>query len=351
MNKREGMPGHIQGRPTLRDVARLAGVSIPTVSRVVNKLGVVAPERQRAVEHALDALAYIPNHAARSLIHNASRTIGLIVPTIENPLFSTNIEAIEEELGAEDYGLLISCSQRSAERELQQSLVMVERGVDGLVLTGSRHEPGLRDLLRKRRIPFVCQDVSRRMPVEGGLSLPNEKAMAMAIDALAAAGHQRIAILTGPTHHTPPIADRVRGARNRLRRLGLPCPAQWIVEVNDWGAAAAIQGAGVLLSLVPRPTAIACTGDILTLGLAKVIRGAGLRVPDDMSIVGCGNTNMAGFADPRLSTVHMPFREMGQLAARRLLSIIKTGAIPAAFTLSCHFIAGDSIMPPSRDTT
>ena len=335
-------------RATLRDVARLAGVSIPTVSRVVNKSGTVARERRHAVERALEALAYIPNHAARSLISNASRTIGIIVPTIENPLFSPNIEAVERALSAQGYALLIACDQRDPERELQQCRVMIERGVDGLILTGSHRDDRLFALLRQRRVPFVCQDVSRRMQVAGGLSLANETAMALAIDALHSAGHRDIAVLTGPTHHTPPIADRVAGALARMRALGLVAADDVVVEVEDWGSLAAQRGAACLFARTPRPTAVACTGDILSLGLMIAARQAGLSIPRDLSIVGCGQTNMVQFASPALATVSLPFAGMGTLVAERLLGLIATGIAPPWEELPCAFVPGETIAPPRR---
>jgi transcriptional regulator with XRE-family HTH domain len=146
-----GLP---QGKVTVKDVARAAGVSITTVSRVLNNPGLVASDKQHAVQRALQSLDYIPNQLARSLISRQSKAIGLIVPTISNPVFAPTIEAIERKLDAAGYALLIHCCERDPEREFRQVRALIERGVDGLIITGSVHVPELAALLARNKVQW-----------------------------------------------------------------------------------------------------------------------------------------------------------------------------------------------------
>jgi DNA-binding LacI/PurR family transcriptional regulator len=310
------------GKVTVKDIARAAGVSIATVSRVLNNPGLVTDNKREAVLDALHSHDYIPNPFARSLISRRSRTIGLIVPTISNPVFAPAIAAIERELDAAGYALLISCCERDPAREFAQARTLIERGTDGLLFTGSEHLPQLPDLLTRCRIPFVSQDISSNRPMGPSIALDNAGALATAIDHLYERGHRRIAVFSGPIHNTPPVHDRLTSAIARIERHGLECPKEWRVVVEDYESQSTRDATRRLLAATPRPTAIALTGDILALGIIAECRSQALSVPRDISIIGCGDTNMGQYVDPALTTVRMPFAEMGQTAARALLALI-----------------------------
>jgi LacI family transcriptional regulator len=304
---------------TLKDIARLAGVSISTVSRVINRRDIVAPSKQRAVDKVLQRFSYIPNNAARVLVSGRSMTIGLIVPTMSNPLFAPTIEGAEETLRAAGYGVLVACSNRDPDREFDQTKTMMERGVDGMILTGANHLPELLTLLRSKRVAAVFQDCSHAYPGSLSIAMQDAAAMALAIDTLVTRGHRRIALLTGPTGNTPPVADRLRGAKKQLAKHGIRAEPCDIAETSDYDAASAREAVSRLLKRRPRYTAIACTGDILALGAIMAIREAGLAVPADISIIGCSDSVMAQYVDPPLTTIHLPFKRMGEIAAEQLL--------------------------------
>ena len=227
MRAGEGMTEQPAGKATLKDVARLAGVSITTVSRVLNNPSLVARDKQSAVLRSLESLDYIPNQLARSLVQKRSKAIGLVVPTISNPVFAPTIAAIERALELAGYALLIHCCERDPMREFKQIRTLVERGVDGLIVTGSVHEPGLAEFLARTKIPYLNQDISLRLPLGPSIALDNAGAMARAVDYLVELGHRDIAVVTGPTHNTPPIDDRFRGAVARIEHHGLPVLSDW----------------------------------------------------------------------------------------------------------------------------
>jgi DNA-binding LacI/PurR family transcriptional regulator len=335
------------GKATVKDIARIAGVSVATVSRVLNNPALVTADKRAAVLGALRSHDYIPNQHARSLISRRSRAIGLIVPTISNPVFAPTMAAIERELTAAGYALLISCCERDPARELAQARTLIERGVDGLLITGSEHVGELGDLLARYRIPYVSQDIALDRPMGPSVALDNAGALTTAIDHLHAQGHRRIAVLSGPVHNTPPIRDRRDSAVARIRHHGLALPEAWCVVTEDYESQAMRAGARRLLDAPERPTAVALTGDILALSLVAECRARGLEVPRDISIIGCGDTNMGQYVDPPLTTVRMPFAEMGSAAARSLLALI-AGAQPAEIVVLSHeLVIRRSVAPPA----
>jgi LacI family transcriptional regulator len=313
---------------------------------VLNQPDLVTADRREAVLSALRSHDYIPNQFARSLISRRSRAIGLIVPTISNPVFAPTIAAIERELGGAGYALLISCCERDPARELAQARTLIERGVDGLLITGSEHVPELPALLARYKMPYVSQDVSLDRPMGPSIALDNAGALETAIDHLYAQGHRRIAVFSGPIHNTPPIRDRMRGAVGRIRHHGLELPDAWCVVTEDYESDSTRAAAQKLLAGGSRPTAVSLTGDILALGVVAECRALGLDVPRDIAIIGCGDTNMGQYVDPPLTTVRMPFAEMGEAAARNLLSLI-SGRHPADTVVLPHqLVIRRSVAPP-----
>jgi LacI family transcriptional regulator len=329
------VPGDIHGKVTVKDIARVAGVSVATVSRVLNNPASVTATRRAAVLGALRSHDYIPNQFARSLISRRSRAIGLIVPTIANPVFAPTIAAIERELDGAGYALLINCCERDPAREFAQVRTLIERGVDGLLITGSEHVPDLPELLARHKVPYVSQDISIDRPMGPSIALDNAGAMETAIDHLYALGHRRIALFSGPTHNTPPIRDRLRGAVTRIRHYGLSLPDEWCVVTEDYEGHSTRKAARNLLAGACLPTAVSLTGDILALGIGTECRALGLEIPRDISVIGCGDTNMAQYVDPPLTTVRMPFAAMGEAAARNLLALI-AGHQPIATAVLPH---------------
>jgi DNA-binding LacI/PurR family transcriptional regulator len=332
-----------RGKATVKDVARAAGVSVTTVSRVLNNPDLVVSEKQELVQRALATLDYIPNQLARSLISRRSKAVGLVVPTISNPVFAPTIEAIERALDRAGYAVLIHCCERDPDREFKQVRALIERGVDGLILTGSVHVPELADLLARKKLPFISQDVSVDLALGPSLALDNAGALQIAIDHLHAMGHRAIAILTGPVHNTPPINDRFCSAIGRIKAHRLPLPDDWLSIAEDYRGATVKAAAERLLAHKRLPTAVVCTGDILALGVVSAARARGLRVPQDLSIVGCGDTDMGHYVDPPLTTVRMPFAEMGELAVDNLLALLDGRAPPQFMLLPASLVMRESV--------
>lgn len=331
---------------TVREVASAAGVSIATVSRVLNRPALVQPVKREAVERAMAALDYIPNRQARSLISHRSGSIGLLVPTIANPLFAPVIGAIERVLDASGYALLIHCTQREPDRQHRQVRHLVERGVDGLILTGTVVGPELAALLRRTRTPAMVQDALLSPAGAPAVAFDNAGAMALAVRHLHGLGHRAIALLSGPLHNTPAVAERFAGAERQIRALGLELPDAWRVVAGDYDNIAVREGAARLLSRTELPTAVACTGDILALGLVAECQVRGLRIPRDLSITGCGDTDLGHYVEPALTTVRLPWKRMGEVVVEGLLTLIEGRAADPLIVLPHALVERRSVCPP-----
>ena len=240
-----------RGKATVKDVARAAGVSVTTVSRVLNNPDLVVSEKQELVQRALQTLDYIPNQLARSLISRRSKAIGLVVPTISNPVFAPTIEAIERALDRAGYAVLIHCCERDPEREFKQIRTLIERGVDGVILTGSVHVSKLAALLARTKLPYVSQDVAVDLPLGPSIALDNAGALEIAIDYLHEMGHRAIGVLTGPIANTPPINDRFASAIGRIKAHGLTLPDDWLVITDDYRGVSVKAAAARLFALQP----------------------------------------------------------------------------------------------------
>jgi LacI family transcriptional regulator len=306
----------------MRDVARRAGVSPATVSRVINNPEKVRIKLREAVNRALNELSYIPNAAARSLTLRRTQAIGLLVPTIVDPIFGPTIAAIETTLGNAGYALLVSSSHWQATLELRQCQSLIERGIDGIILTGPILDRRVIQLMTQRKLPFVCQNLVRAPRGSPSIRMNDKAAMKAAVQHLIDVGHKRIAILTGQLSAAATMAERVAGAREALRTAGLELPDDRLVE-SGYDAASAREGTRGLLQLQPRPTAIACAGDALALAALTECRARRLDVPADISITGCNDVDLLQYADPPLTTVDTSFRDMGQYAAQALLNLLQ----------------------------
>lgn len=326
----------------------MAGVSVATVSRVINNKALVTREKLERVEAVLARVNYIPNNSARALVKRRTMSAGLIVPTLSNPIFAPTIAGVETVLAGAGYGLLLACSDRDPIKEFRHARTMIERGVDGLILTGSYRHPHLLELIVSRGAVAVSQDDPVGAPGMTSIRMPDARAMACAIDALVERGHRRIGIVTGPTINTAAIAERVRGAIERMDSHGLVRTPGDVVETMgyfDEDARAATQH---LLTSSPDVTAIACTGDILAIGVISQCRRSGRDVPGDISVIGCGQTVMAQFADPVLSTVRLPFEQMGARAASELVRQINGEASRDLAELPYEFVPGATLAAPAR---
>ncbi|TQF77410.1 LacI family DNA-binding transcriptional regulator [Elioraea sp. Yellowstone] len=333
---------------TIRDVAKAAQVSVATVSRVFNRPNLVTAALRARVQDAADRLGYLADGAARALASRRSRAIGAIVPTLDNPVFAACIDALQQRLDEHGFALLIASAGYDAARETREVRVLLERGVDGLMLVGADHPSAVWALIERRRpaVPVVVTwsgEASRS--TVACIGFDNRAAARRLVDHLLQLGHRRIAMIAGPTTGNDRAMARVAGVREALSAVGIALAPPYLTErpytVPD-GHAAAL----VLLSLPEPPTAIVCGNDHLALGALAGVRSLGLSVPHDVSVCGFDDLDFAAYASPPLTTVRVPAAEMGRRAADCLAAAAGRTEPPATALLEAPVMLRGSTGPP-----
>lgn len=332
--------------PTLHDVARLAGVSTATVSRALNLPALVTDSTRELVLRTVDELGYTPHFGGRALVSNRSNTIGAVIPTMDNAIFARGLQAFQETLADVGVTLLVASSGYDMARELVQIRALVSRGIDGLMLIGAARPAATYAFLNQRHIPYLMTWNYRPHQKGCFIGFDNrESARAMA-RAVIQQGHRRIAMIAGITASNDRASDRVDGVRAALDEAGLSGRDLPIVEeVYSLGGGG--RACASLLQRKPRPTAVICGNDVLAVGAISQAKALGLRVPEDVSITGFDDIELAEVIEPRLTTVHVPHRRMGEAAARALLAIRDGTSDCEGIELETHVVMRESLGAPS----
>jgi LacI family transcriptional regulator len=320
---------------TIADVAARAGVSTATVSRVLAGLGGARPATRQRVLKSVRELGYRPSGVARSLKLRTTRTLGLIITDIGNPFFPELVSAVEDAARERDFGVLLCNSGEDAEREGAYLELLAERRVDGVVIASSGVGTRHRAWLANAPLPVVLVNcASPTVPLPTILS-DNRAGAALAIAHLVGLGHRRIAHITAPSHNEA-AAERLEGARDGLRAAGLD-PAALVVAEGDGHVAGGAAAAARVLERDRGITAIFAYNDLTAIGAIRAIRASGQRVPDDVSVVGFDDVDLAAFADPPLTTVAQATASMGRWAVAQLLARLDGGDVTnETVTLPVH---------------
>lgn len=328
--------------PTLEDVAQRAKVSTATVSRCLNRTGNVTEETRRRVMQAVEELGYTPNFGARALAARRTQTIGAIIPTMENAIFARGLQAFQETLNDGGYTLLVSSTGYDPQREAEQIRTLLARGADGLLLIGYDRDPALYDYLNTRNIPYLISWAHRPGGDHPAIGFDNVQPMMELTELVVKKGHRQIAIISGITKGNDRAADRVRGIRAGLAQAGLNPDAVPCIEVSytvENGSAAF----EVLMNAASPPTAVMCVNDVLAAGALQKARAMGLAVPEDVSVTGFDDIEIASLVTPKLTTVHVPHWHMGSQAAQELINLIEKKAAPRSIKLNSTIVTRDSL--------
>jgi len=312
-------------RRTIVDVARLAGVHPSTVSRALHRADLpLRPETRRKVLAAVARLEYRPSVIARGLRLQRTNTLGMLVPDITNPFFPPIIRGAEEAARERGYELVLCNTDDSPDRETASLRLLRERQADGLLMATSRMADATLAAVRRDRFPFVLVNRGSRVPADLSVEVDNERAAESVIAHLAGLGHRRIAHIAGPLSTTTG-AERAAGYRAAMRSRGLPADESLVAEAEAYAEPSGYAAAVRLLRA--SPTAIFGANDLLILGALRAAREARLRVPQDISLVGVNDIPLAGLIDPPLTTVRVPQREMGEIAARMLIAVLENETV------------------------
>ncbi|MDR6093631.1 LacI family DNA-binding transcriptional regulator [Stenotrophomonas sp. SORGH_AS_0321] len=332
---------------TIYDIAKHVGVSAGTVSRALSRPDKVLPATRSRIEQAAAALGYVPNTVARTLKTQRSGKILVTVPDIANPFFAQILQGAEAAAQAVGYAVLLGDTQHQPEREERYAQMLRRNEADGLIVLGHRLPPTARAIVEQSgpTAPVVngCEfDPALGIP---SVHIDNVAAARAVMEHLYGLGHERIAVVGGPTDN-PLHQQRLEGARaagkahGRLRSLRV-VPGDFSVESGH--AAVLAQ-----LARTPAPTAIFCFSDQMALGALAACRDRGIRVPDDLSIVGFDDLASSRYLTPALTTIRQPMRDIGACAVNLLLAIIEGRDVPLQQTLAFSLMLRGSTAGPRQ---
>jgi LacI family transcriptional regulator len=316
---------------TIKDVARLAGVGLGTASRVVSGKGSVSPATLERVKKAIEQLDFRPSHAARSLLSGTSRMIGVYIPILKGTFYTPILQLIDTELRAAGLHMVVAfgTGEGDARRQAIEGIeFLMERGCDGL-LAMSNHlsDEDIAALGPKQSCVVLLNHSSDSLPGQC-FSADHRAGGMLAARTLLERGHRQVAVIAGPSA-SPDNVDRIDGFIGELARGGVDTGKLWIAESDfspegGWAAAAELVASG-------RPfTALFCANDEMAVGALSYFQQAGIAVPAQVSVLGYDDTPSAEFSAPRLSTVHIPWRDVTLSGLNTLLNRCYGGARPVA---------------------
>jgi LacI family transcriptional regulator len=329
----------------LADVARQADVSTTTASRVFITPDKVRPEIIYRVRAVADKLGYVPNSAARALRSRRTRMIGAIIPTLSHSIYATEVEAIQKTLHASGYSLVITTSDYRLDKEYEQARILMERGIEGLVLVGDEHDPRLYRLIKDQGVPYINTYVYEPDARHACVGFDNRLAAKKITNHLLDLGHTRIAMIAGISAHNDRARERIEGVQEALQNRGLTLADRLLTE-KPYDIASGRQALRYLWSANPKPTAIVCGSDVLAFGALAECVSLQIIVPRQLSIVGFDNLEFAGHLTPALTTLQVPAEEMGERAASFLVRQLSSKQEVEYIELESNLILRETTCPP-----
>ncbi len=335
------------GTVSIKDIARIARVSHSTVSRALHNSPLVNRETAERIRRIAEQMGYRPSAVARSLVTRKTKTIGVVVTTISDPFIAEVVSGIEEVANDHGYSVFLANSNADPDREIKVVHSFHERRVDGILVTASRVGALYMDHLNEMKVPIVL--INNQHPGEfvHSVMIDNVTASRQATEHLIQLGHRRIAYI-GDQFGYQSDTERFAGYRQALERGGLIFQPELVVH-GDGRPEGGMRAMERLLALLCWPTAVFCYNDMTALGALRVIRSRGLRVPEDISLVGFDDLFIASYTDPPLTTIRQPKRQMGRLAMELLLKLFAGENPQQTIHVQGELILRDSTAPPRKE--
>lgn len=332
----------------LRRVAAEVGVSTATVSRAMNRPEVVSPALREKITAAVERLGWVPDGAARALATRRSGAIGAVFPTLAHGDFARATHSIQSELFRRGYTLLLACSEYDLDLEFQQVRKFVERGVDGLILVGHAHHPELERFLTRQGVPFIHTFVYSAETHGTCVGSDNHKALMRLTDYLADLGHVRFGVIAQSTANNDRAERRLQGIRDALATRGLAVRPQHFAT-GEWTVAEGRALFRKLMASTPKPTAIICGNAYLSVGAMLEALASGVRVPEELSIVGYDDIEIMSHLPVPVTTIRVPGEAVGLTAAQLLLARVEGEALDIPFEFEAEIIVRQSSGPPPAE--
>lgn len=302
----------------IKDVAKLAGVSTATVSHVINNTRFVSDETKRRVLGAIENVGYAPNIHARNLASGQTRTLGLIISDITNPFFPDLVKAIQEKALELGYDVIVLNTSYQPERDVPYVQRLLELQVRGVMIMTTEMDLSVIQRLSSRRIAVVFLDIGKVGPHTSNIRVNYERGVHQAVEHLLKLGHRQIAFISGPVHFKSAQIRRQAFLRT-MKKYRASLHTEPIICEGDFKLESGQQAVKELLALKNRPTAIIAANDLMAIGALRELGKAGLRVPKDISVIGCDDIWLAKLTDPQLTTIMIPRAEIGDAAVEAVL--------------------------------
>ena len=331
--------------PTLEDVAQRAKVSTATVSRCLNSPDQVVERTRTRVMEAVQELGYAPNFSARALAAKRTKTIGAVIPTMDNAIFARGLQAFQEEIGKHGYTLLVASSFYEDSLEEDQIRTLIARGADALLLIGYRRSQRIRDFLSTRGVPSIVTWAFDAKEDTLSVGFSNIESMTVLARRAIAMGHHHLGMISAWTKSNDRALGRKQGVLVAAAEAGIDVETIPIIE-TDYSIETGASAFQDLMARTPRPTVVFCGNDVLAIGALRAAKSMGLSVPGDVSITGFDGIELASLAEPALTTVHVPHREMGRRAALSLISVLNGATNTPNEELQTEIWDGASLAPP-----
>ncbi len=341
----ESVPGGAAGRRiTIREIAHEAKVSTATVSRALNAPEKVAEETRQAVMAVIERHHFVMDGVAMSLASRRTRTIGLIIPTITNSIYASSTQAIQQCAQASGYAVLVGVSEFDAGQEASLIRRLLERRVDGLILTGTTRASALYETLKRNGLPFILTWQPSEESELPSVAFDNFAAARLAMDHLIRLGHRRIGLICGRSEANDRALARRLAYEAAMRGLGV-AEAEWLIFERDFEF---IEGRTAMHRMLDHrlpPTAVFCANDIQAIGALSECQARGVKVPDEMSLIGFDDLPISQYLSPQLTSIRVPASQMGYLAAEKLLAWIASGEAPESEVLPVTLVERDTTGP------
>jgi len=303
---------------TIKDVAQRAGVSVTTVSHVINKTRFVSDELKQKVLKAMEELSFKPNAVARSLRVKESNTIGLIIPDSTNPYFAEIGWGVEYSSRKHGYSVILCNSDDDLQKEESYINVLIEKQVDGIIIVAAGSSTAHLISLQERNIPTVMFERDSPDVKIDSVQVDNKIGGQIATRHLIELGHTRIACITGPREVTPSYS-RFDGYKEELERNGIEIRKEYIIK-GDFKPQGGYEAAEELLNLAQPPTAIFACNDLMAIGVSRAVIERGMKIPGDISLIGFDDIYLSKYTNPPLTTIKQPRLAMCEEAVNCLLS-------------------------------
>ena len=339
------------GRSVLGDVAKLAGVSTATVSRVYNDPGKVSADVQQRVRDAARTLNWIPNAAGRALASTRTHITGAIIPTLDDQVFASQVAGMQAVMAEHGITLFLGCSNYDPAQALTQVRAMLARGVEAVSLVGEAYPPELFELLALHRVPYVVTYAYRDDSPHCCVGFDNRAAFARLTDHLLGLGHRDFAIVMQPSTDNDRVQARLRGIHDTLAAHGLAVRPAHQHEGPATIAFGRASLRAIADSAAPRPSAVICGNDALALGALLEAQALGIDVPSQLSITGFDDIALAREIRPSLTTMWVDTDAIGRKAAHALLDALDSGRTGPGCAVLPELRSRESVAPPASADT